>query len=157
VNEHDALCRELERVWHTEIPISAAMQIHVVGFSGNRLEVRAALAPNVNVHGTAFAGSLYAIAALCGWGATWATLRTRALDGHIVIADGRIGYHRPVSETIVATCVFDPAAQQEGFARLHSTGKGRFPLVTHIGTGEPPSATFEGSYAVRLNRANGSD
>ena len=83
------------------------------GHAANRLEIRAALAPNVNVHGTAFAGSLYAIAALCGWGSTWLALRSRALGAHIVIADGHIKYARPVAETIVATCLFDPVATRK--------------------------------------------
>lgn len=132
------------------------MGIHVTGYVTNRLEIRAALAPNINVHGTAFAGSLYAIAALCGWGTTWLALRTRELDGHIVIADGRIRYDRPVAEAIVATCLFDPTAQQAALTRLTTSGKTRFPLVCHVGVGESPAATFEGSYAVRLNRASAS-
>jgi thioesterase domain-containing protein len=57
--------------------------------------VRAELEPNINVHGTAFAGSLYAIAALCGWGMTWLQLKTRHIDGSIVIAEGNIRYARP--------------------------------------------------------------
>ena len=100
------LCIELERTWHEEIPISKAMGIRVADFANDQLVVRAELEPNINVHGTAFAGSLYAIAALCGWGMTWLQLRSRRIDGSIVIADGKIHYDRPVKEPIVATCRF---------------------------------------------------
>ena len=58
----------LARTWRTEIPITDAMDLGPVRFDDHGLTVRADLAPNVNVHGTAFAGSLYAIAALSGWG-----------------------------------------------------------------------------------------
>ena len=44
------------------------MTLEPIAFESHRLTVEAELAPNVNVHGTAFAGSLYAIAALSGWG-----------------------------------------------------------------------------------------
>lgn len=154
--KHTDLCRDLETVWHREIPISAAMGIHVTAFDGHRLEIAAPLAPNVNVHGTAFAGSLYAIAALCGWGATYLALRLRSLDAHIVIAEGRIEYHRPVTERIVASCTLNPDTMSAAFDRLASAGKARFPLVCPIGVDDAPAATFLGSYAVRLIRANAS-
>ena len=89
------LCIELEQTWHEEIPISKAMGIRVADFANDQLVVRAELEPNINVHGTAFAGSLYAIAALCGWGMTWLQLRSRRIDGSIVIADGTYSLRPP--------------------------------------------------------------
>ncbi len=148
----NALCAELERTWHTEIPISAAMGISVVEFTNDVLVVRADLAPNVNVHGTAFAGSLYAIAALCGWGMTWLQLKSRAIDGSIVIANGNIHYAAPVQQAIVATCRFEGAAQDTAMARLVSAGKARFNLSCSIAAHEREAALFTGEYAVRLNR-----
>ena len=157
MSDFATLGRELEAVWHREIPISAAMGIRVTDYDGRRLVSRAELAPNVNVHGTAFAGSLYAIGALCGWGITWLTLRNRALDAHIVIASGHIDYHRPIAETIVAACTLDPDVYREAFENLAVSGKTRFPLVCRIGAGESPAATFNGDYAVRLIRASAND
>ena len=147
-----SLCIELERTWHTEIPISKAMGIHVVEFSNDALMVRAELAPNINVHGTAFAGSLYAIAALCGWGMTWLQLKTRSVDGSIVIADGRIHYERPVQEPIVAICRFTTADQADALRRLESTGKTRFILECVIAAKGQEAARFTGDYAVRINK-----
>jgi len=139
---------ELQRIWHTEIPISAAMDIRIHSYESDVIEVHAALAPNVNVHGTAFAGSLYAIAALTGWGLTWLELHKRGLDGHIVIAEGAIRYVRPVEGEIVARCRFDPAAHTAPFAKLASTGKCRFALECDVGSG---AAVFSGQYAVRAH------
>jgi len=146
------LCAELERTWHEEIPISKAMGIRVGEFANDRLVVRAQLAPNINVHGTAFAGSLYAIAALCGWGMTWLQLKTRAIDGSIVIADGRIKYDRPVKSEIVATCRFSPDAHAEALRRLEADGKTRFPLECSIEANGEVAARFGGEYAVRLEK-----
>jgi len=147
-----SLCAELERTWHDEIPISKAMGIRVGEFANDRLVVRARLEPNINVHGTAFAGSLYAIAALCGWGMTWLQLRTHAIDGSIVIADGRIHYERPVKSEIVATCRFAADEHAEVLARLKSDGKARFPLECLIDTHGEVAARFGGDYAVRIER-----
>ena len=146
------LCAELERTWHEEIPISKAMGIRVTDFANDQLVVRAELEPNINVHGTAFAGSLYAIAALCGWGMTWLQLKTRRMDGSIVIANGQIHYERPVKEPIVATCRFILADQSDALARLKSQGKTRFDLECVIRANGNDAARFTGEYAVRVER-----
>ncbi len=148
----NALTKELQATWHSEIPISKAMGIHVASFAANTLEVRAALAPNINVHGTAFAGSLYAVAALTGWGMTWLQLKTRDIDGSIVIASGAIDYAKPVEEDIVARCVFDARAQDDALALLNATGKCRFHLRCAIFANGAEAALFRGDYAVRVNR-----
>ena len=146
------LCIELERTWHGEIPISKAMGIRVADFANDQLVVRAELEPNINVHGTAFAGSLYAIAALCGWGMTWLQLKTRGIDASIVIADGKIHYERPVQEAIVATCAFSIRDQADSFVRLRSEGKSRLLLECVINAHGAEAARFTGVYAARLNR-----
>ena len=146
------LCTELERTWHEEIPISKAMGIRVADFANDQLVVRAELEPNINVHGTAFAGSLYAIAALCGWGMTWLQLKSRRIDGSIVIADGHIGYERPVKEPIVATCRFIADDQAKALERLDRDGKSRFILECVIRANGHDAARFTGDYAVRVNR-----
>jgi thioesterase domain-containing protein len=141
---------QLQQIWHSEIPISAAMGIEVVEFANDRLLVRAPLAPNVNVHGTAFAGSLYAVAALCGWGMTWLQLRRRDVDASIVIADGHIHYAAPVNATIEAACEFTGASLDAAMARLISSGKTRFALECSIRCSGVEAARFSGDYAVRL-------
>jgi thioesterase domain-containing protein len=85
-----ALSMELEATWHREIPLATAMQVAVEGYDGARLTIRAPLAPNRNLHGTAFAGSLFSVCALTGWGATWLKFRERGLSGLIVIAESTI-------------------------------------------------------------------
>ena len=73
----------LERRWHDEIPLSAAMGLKIVDGNDGAL-ASMPLAPNRNVHGTGFAGSLYAAAALCGWGQVALTLEAAGLEenGH---------------------------------------------------------------------------
>lgn len=146
------LTEELERTWHSEIPISKAMGIHVIAFNDDVFDVRAALAPNINVHGTAFAGSLYAVAALTGWGMTWLQLKTRAIDASIVIASGNIDYSKPVAEDINARCRFDAGVHAQALDALLRDGKCRFPLECSIAANGAEAARFRGDYAIRLNR-----
>lgn len=142
----DQLCAELTAVWYEQIPLSAAMGVELQSFRDNVLTVGADLGPNINLHGTGFAGSLYAINALCGWSMVHLQLQLRQLEGSIVLADGRINYSRPVKERIVAVCDF--GEQLSALDILQETGKARFTLTSCIHSGGKPAATFEGDYAV---------
>lgn len=146
-----ALCEQLQTIWHEQIPLSKAMQMQITDFDGDVLTTQASLEPNVNVHGTAFAGSLYAIHALTGWGMMHLQLKLNALDASIVIASGQIKYAKPVAEDIAVRCSFgEHLAELE---KLKVTGKGRFPLTCGVLLADGSRAgEFSGIYAVRLNR-----
>lgn len=145
------LCQQLQTIWHEQIPLSKAMQMQITDFDGDVLTTQASLEPNVNVHGTAFAGSLYAIQALTGWGMMHLQLKLNALDASIVIASGQINYAKPVGEDIAVRCSFgEHLAELE---KLKNTGKGRFPLTCGVLLADgSPAGEFSGIYAVRLNR-----
>lgn len=142
------LCESLESVWHDTIPLTRALGVKVRRFDGETLEVAADLQPNINLHGTAFAGSLYAISALCGWSMVHLQLAMRDLEGSIVLAEGRIRYLKPVAEEIVAVCSFGD--QTTALERLTREGKARFPLTTSVAARGEPAALFEGEFGVKL-------
>ncbi len=146
------LCDELTTTWYEQIPLSKAMAVELVSFENDVLTVAAELEPNINLHGTGFAGSLYAINALCGWSMVHLQLKLRELEGSIVLADGRISYSRPARERIVAVCDF--GEQVGALDTLAETGKARFTLTSTIASGGKPAATFEGDYAVLRPRDN---
>ena len=147
---HD-LCTDLQAIWYQQIPLSKAMDMRIVDFADNTLTCCASLAPNVNVHGTAFAGSLYAVQALTGWGMMHLQLQLHELDASIVIANGQIDYAKPVAEEIVVSCSF--AGQEAAMDTLQKSGKGRFQLTSEVHLSDGSGAgSFSGLYAVRLNR-----
>ncbi len=138
----------LQALWHHEIPLSKAMGMHAQSFDGQVLTTAADLQPNINVHGTAFAGSLYAVQALTGWGAVHLQLQLAGLPGSILIASGNIDYSKPVAETIIATCDFGD--QSEAMQRLRDTGKTRFELTCCVAANGAEASRFNGTYAVKL-------
>lgn len=140
------LIAELQDTWYRKIPITRAMQARVKSFDGNTLVVEAELEPNINLHGTAFAGSLYTVCALTGWSMVHLQTRLHACEGSIVLASGHIDYFKPVKENLVATCVFGD--QEAAFARLAETGKARFPLIASIPAAGVEAAVFKGEYAL---------
>lgn len=141
---------ELAATWHGEIPITAAMDLAPERFDAHALRVRARLAPNVNVHGTAFAGSLYAVAALSGWGLVHLELGSAGLDGSIVIAEGSIDYLKPVQEDIVASCATDATEVERVMTTLRTAGRVRWPLTASITAAGREAVRFDGVYAIKL-------
>ena len=54
--------QELTRKIRSAIPVSAAMQFSIDYLQVDEIRVSAPLQPNINVHGTGFAGSIYSMA-----------------------------------------------------------------------------------------------
>jgi thioesterase domain-containing protein len=152
VSTLDQLGRELQSTWLREIPLAAAMAIEIASCARDELVVRAPLAPNRNLHGTAFAGSLFSLCVLTGWGATWLALKQRGLDGAIVVADSRIRYRKAVSGDIVCRCRPDLALIERSLARLAATGRADVPLVCTIDQDDKRAVTFEGEYVVHSKK-----
>jgi thioesterase domain-containing protein len=152
VSPKDSLAAELERTWHRDIPLAAAMQLEVAERSDDELLVRAPLAPNVNVHGTAFAGSLYSICVLTGWGAVWIALRQHALPGRIVVASARIEYRKAVAGDIICCCRLPAAARREAAEQLAATRRATLPLECSIDASGARAVDFSADYVVHLPR-----
>jgi thioesterase domain-containing protein len=94
--------RRTEEFFYQQIPITRAMGVRVAAYNGRQLTLAAPLALNHNHLGTAFGGSLGAIATLAGYGLLWLELRDRAC--HLVIRQSSLSFRRPVRKEIVAIC-----------------------------------------------------
>lgn len=143
----DAL-QQLQSIWHRDIPITAAMGVEIAAFEADELCVSASLAANVNVHGTAFAGSLYAVCALTGWGLIWLKLKARGLAAEIVLAEAGIRYRRAVRDDIVCRCRWSGAAEQQLDA-FGATGRARLGLACDVVADGVSAVRFSGEFALR--------
>jgi thioesterase domain-containing protein len=148
-----SLCKELELTWHRDIPLAAAMSIGVAGYDGRTLTVRAPLPPNRNLHGTAFAGSLFSTCVLTGWGATWLALRERRLTGVIVVADSDIHYRKAVAGELVCRCTPDGEELRDGLELFAAKGRASFELACAIDHEDKRAVTFTGKYVVHAQHS----
>jgi thioesterase domain-containing protein len=155
VQDFDALRAELQSTWHREIPLAGAIAVEVAACSPHEISVRAPFAANRNLHGTVFAGSLFSVCALAGWGMTWLALRQRSLAGTIVIADSRIRFRKAVPGDIVCACRPAPDALQTHMAQFEAAGRATVPLVCTIEVDGKTAVTFEGDYVVRRPKHSG--
>ena len=149
--------RELQDVLRHEIPLSQQIGLVVEVYDGQRLSLRAPLAPNINHKSTAFAGSLNAVATLAGWGLTWLLLREHDLHGAIVIHESTARYEMPVASDFVATCRRPAAHAIERFlATLCRRGKARLALTVEILDAQGRAAViFSGSYVAFIEQEAG--
>jgi thioesterase domain-containing protein len=144
----DSLGHELQETWRREIPLANAIAIEVASCTPEEIVVRAPLAPNRNLHGTAFAGSLYAVCVLTGWGAAWRALKERHAEGLIVVADGKIRYRRAVSGDLLCRCRPHLDDVHQLLAGLAASGRASLPLVCTIDQDGKRAVIFEGEYVV---------
>jgi thioesterase domain-containing protein len=155
VQDFQALGAELQSTWHREIPLAGSIAIEVTTCSPHEIIVRAPLAANRNLHGTVFAGSLFSVCVLAGWGMTWLALRQRNLAGTIVIASSRIQYRKAVTGDIVCSCRPAPDAMQAHAAQFEADGRATVPLVCTIDVDGRTAVKFEGDYVVRRHKHSG--
>ncbi|MEE2024068.1 MULTISPECIES: bifunctional GNAT family N-acetyltransferase/hotdog fold thioesterase [Alkalimonas] len=97
-------CQQLEQVWHQQIPLSQFMQLQITAFDGCELRCQVPLPPNINLHGTMFAGSIYSLATLTGWGLLHLQLQALELQADLVLADASIRYLKPMQTQPQARC-----------------------------------------------------
>ncbi len=76
---------EITAYLHAHIPVTRSLGAAAVRWDGAALALRAPLAPNLNHRGTAFGGSMSALAILAGWGVVHLALRARGLETRLVV------------------------------------------------------------------------
>ena len=101
-SNHQTLLEQLQQTWHQTIPVSKFMQIVPKAFNGRCFEVSAPLEPNINLHNTMFAGSIYTLLTLTGWGMLWLQQKKADLKGDIVLADANVRYIAPIESQPIA-------------------------------------------------------
>ncbi len=139
-------CTQLQQIWHQTIPLSAFMQLQIEQFDGNQLICRAPLTPNRNLHQSMFAGSIYSILTLTGWGLVWLQLQAQGLSGDIVLADADIRYLAPVHQDARAEVqLLDTTGDFTALARGRRV---RQALVVRLLDGERVLAEFHGRFVV---------
>lgn len=140
-------CHTLQNTWHQTIPLSAFMQLQIHAFDGYQLQCQAPLAPNINLHQTMFAGSIYTLLTLTGWGLVYLQLQALQVQGDIVLADADVRYLKPVTDGAIATArlmdvdgelsplIAGRRARQSVLVELHHQGlllasfRGRFAVL----------------------------
>lgn len=139
---------EAEQYFHQQIPITRAMGVRVVAHDESQFIVEAPVALNSNHLGTAFGGSINAVATLAAYGLLWLELREQA--AHVVVAESSIRFLLPVRETIRAICPRPDPEEWAAFqVRFAEKGKARLKLRVNVTEAGQTAAEFEGTFVAR--------
>lgn len=144
--------QKLEQVIRRTIPLSDAMQFSIDKLGLDEIRVSAPLEPNVNIHGTGFAGSIYAVAVLSGWALCRHIMEALEMDGDLVVAKAEIAYRAPVTSALECSCRVATEAREnfvKGFTQL---GKGK--LVLEVEVGDRPQAILRATYIALSPKAS---
>jgi thioesterase domain-containing protein len=138
----DALTRKIRRA----IPLSEAMQFTIDYLQPGEIRVSAPLQPNINIHGTGFAGSIYSLAILTGWALCAHILDDAEIVADLVVGRAEIAYRAPVDGDLECRCSAG-AEQREAFLQgLRERGKGR--LALDISVGDVPQASLQATFVA---------
>ena len=139
---------QLQGKIRSTIPLSEAMQFSIFELNPRSIIVGAPLQPNVNIHGTGFAGSLYSIAILTGWALCTHIMSLRGMVGEMVVGKAEIKYRTPVTGAIECRAKVTESECHAFQQDFDTRGKGRLKLQVDVG--DIPSAVVQGLYvAVR--------
>ncbi|MDJ0738372.1 MAG: YiiD C-terminal domain-containing protein [Gammaproteobacteria bacterium] len=143
-----AAVRALQARIDAGIPLSRAMGYRIAALGEHDIRVEAPLAPNVNVHGSGFAGSLYALGILTAWGLCAHLLARAGLDAELVVAEATIRYHAPVRGDIVCSAALRPGDARAFQQRLAQDGRSR--VTVDVAIGGTPAAWIAAEMHARL-------
>lgn len=139
---------QLEATLREDIPLAQAIGIRIAGYDGATLRLTAPLAPNYNHKLTAFGGSLFSVAVLCGWGLLHLKLGEAGVHRHIVIQESNIRYRLPVTDPIRAECRVDVASFERLLHTLQRRDRARISLDVTIFQAGFTAVEFAGKYVV---------
>ena len=142
---------ELEKFIHQQIPLSQALQVHVVTAESSRVELKCPLYPNRNHLSTAFGGSLAAAAILACYTWIFYELNRQGFKVHVLLKSSTTDYSLPVEEDFSAVCNAPNASDFEKFLNtFKKKGLARIDLVSEIKTSKGLACRLQGEFVARL-------
>ena len=132
-----------------QLPLIEHMGIDIVSWDGEQVRVSAPLAPNLNVHGTAFGGSLFSVGAMAGWSAVLLTFMDAGHDPHVWLASSQIEFIQPVRGNLEAQACITPQWRQQLLGEFESVGRVSVDLSVSIPDSVNCAVRMQAQYAVK--------
>jgi thioesterase domain-containing protein len=129
------------------------LRISITEASLEEIRITAPLAPNLNHHGTAFGGSVSAVAILAGWTLVYARLEAESQLPAIVIQHNEKRYVTPIEGAFTARARLARPEQWAHFLQgLSRHGKARTIVAVEVEGTRGISALFRGTYVALMQR-----
>ena len=140
---------QLERYLHESIPLTRALGVKVKIASPARVLLECPLEPNVNLHGTAFGGSIVALATVTGWLWIHVYMRERKQTPKLVISESTMQYMNPVTGSFSAELRAPSDAVINSFTQTFDRrGSARIELTVSVLSDGEEVGLFKGTYVA---------
>jgi len=147
----DAYLTRLQRQLAEQVPLAQASGVRLAFDPAGAICAEAPFAPNRNMHGTAFGGSLYTVSLVCGFAQTRWLTEQAGLEAEIVVHRAQAEYHRPVRGPLIASIGAAQTQSQHDFLRtLEHRGRARLALDITIDADDQRAFTLQASFAARM-------
>ena len=141
--------RRLQKLMREQIPLCDFMQIAIEKLNSESIQVYAPIAPNRNLHGSAFAGSLSALTAVTGWALVTHIGQTRFGEVSVVVKKAEIEYLKPVTdEQIIIDAALENEALSNFFERIEMKGRGTIEVGVKIQSAGQVAVKLTGRYTL---------
>ncbi len=138
--------QRLQQTIYRTIPLSQHLGYTLNALSDYTISVSAPLENNVNIHGTAFAGSLYSVATLTAWALVYHILQQHQPEANLVLSEGQIKYRAPIHTELRCHAEISDAEHQQFLSALTGSGCSRLSVKVSIND----AAYWEGKLVARL-------
>ena len=147
---------ELTMYIHEQIPITAAMGIEIIEFSGNSVRASAPLAANINHQDSAFGGSIATLGILTGFVALSATLKEHGESVHLVIQHSETEFSKPAVGAMQSESrPISDATLKEFLGSLQRSGRARTLITSDIFSEGRLIAKNTGTYVAVVEKSIG--
>ena len=136
--------QHLQQTIRSTIPLSQHMGYSISTLTESSIHVSAPLENNVNIHGTAFAGSIYSIATLTAWALVYHILQTHQPNATLVLGEGQIKYRAPIKGDLQCNADISNDERLEFLSALLDKGRSRLIVKVNIND----AAYWEGKLAA---------
>lgn len=131
------------------IALTRALDLRVESCDGGRVRIRAPLTPNLNHHGTAFGGSLAALAVIGGWAAVHVGLVDAGIDADLVVRSSSLDYRRALRSDLIVEATIPAAAWSVFRATLEAGERARISVESSVSeAGQPPALVAQATYVA---------
>ncbi len=123
------------------------MQFSIDHLDDRSIRVSAPLEPNINIHGTGFAGSIYGVAILTGWALSQHLINNSGVHAELVVGKAEITYQSPVTTELLCRADLEISEVREFTERLLAGRTAK--LALQIVVGERPSASLQALFFAK--------
>ena len=139
---------KVQKALYKHIPLAKHLGVTIEQFTDKDFSIFAPLEPNINDKGTAFGGSLYSIAVLCGWGFLQLKCAQAKLKVETVIHKAQVKYILPVEGAFTAKTSLDETEWSHLLPVLQKGQKVRIPLNVDVFCDGEKVLSFFGKYVI---------